>query len=61
MATNNEAEYEALLTGMTMVGKLGEEVVEVYSNSWLVVEQVNGEFEARDQQMQGYLIKVRYA
>ena len=57
LATNNEAEYETLLVGMAMVKKLGEEVVEVYSDSRLVVRQVNGEFEC----MQGYLVKFRQA
>ena len=59
LATNNEAKYEALLAGMAMVKKLGGEVIEVYSDSQLVVGQVNGEFEARDECMQGYLVKVR--
>ena len=59
--TNNEAEYEALLAGMAMVSKLGGKVVEVFSDSRLVVRQVNGEFGAKDQRMQGYLIKVRQA
>ena len=57
LATNNEAKYEALLAGMAMVKKLRGEVVEVYSDSQLVVGQVNGEFE--DECMQGYLVKVR--
>ena len=35
--TNNEAEYEGLLAGMAMVGKLGGEVIEIYSDSCLVV------------------------
>lgn len=61
LITNNEAEYETLLAGMEMVNKLGEEIIEVYSNSQLVVGQVNSEFEARDEHMQGYLIKVRQA
>ena len=30
--TNNEAEYETLLVGMTMVQKMGEKVVEIFSN-----------------------------
>ena len=46
LATNNEAEYEALLARMAMVSQLGGEVVELYSDSWLVVGQVSGEFEA---------------
>ena len=60
-AMNNEAESEALLAGMTMVNKLGGEVVEVYLDSRLVVRQVKGEFEASDECMQGYLVKVRLA
>ena len=60
-ATNNEAKYEDLLAGMAMVGKLGGKVVEVFSDSRLVVRQVNREFEAKDQRMQGYLIKVKQA
>jgi len=35
--TNNEAEYKALLVGMTMVQKMGGKVVEIFSNSRLVV------------------------
>ena len=47
-ATNNEAEYEALLMGMTMVQRMGGKVVEIYSDSRLIVGQVKGELEARD-------------
>ena len=50
-ATNNEAEYEALLVGMTMVQKMGGKAIEVFSNSRLVVRQVQGELEARDPRM----------
>ena len=35
--TNNEAEYKALLVRMTMVQKIGGEVVEIFSDSRLVV------------------------
>ena len=51
LATNNEAEYETLLAGVTMVRNLGGEVMEVYSDSCLVVGQVSGKFEARDERM----------
>ena len=37
-ATNNEAEYETLLVGMTMVQKMGGKVVEMFSDSRLIVE-----------------------
>ena len=47
-ATNNEAEYEALLMGMMMVQKMGGKTVKVFSDSKLVVGQVRGDLEARD-------------
>ena len=57
--TNNEAEYEALLQGMAMVQKMGGKVVEMFSDSRLVVGQVKGEMEARDVRMQEYLSQVK--
>ena len=39
-ATNNKAEYEALLMGMVMVQKMGGRAVEMFSDSRLVVGQV---------------------
>ena len=50
-ATNNEAEYEALLMEMIMVQKMGGKV----SNSKLVVGQVRDDLEVRDSRMQEYL------
>ena len=58
-ATNNEAEYEALLMGMMMVQKMGGKTVKVFSDSKLVVGQVIGDLEARDPRMQEYLRQVR--
>ena len=54
-ATNNEAEYEALLIGMAMVQRMGEKSIKLFSDSRLVVGQVKGEFEAKDERMQWYL------
>ena len=54
-ATNNEAEYEALLEGMSMVEKLGRKSVNMFLDSRLIVGQVNGELEVRDERMQEYL------
>ena len=59
-ATNNEVEYETLLVGMTMIQKMGGKVVEMFSNSRLVVGQVQGELEAKDVRMQEYLSQVRH-
>ena len=39
-ATNNKAEYEALLVGITMVQKMEGKIVEIFSDSRLVVGQV---------------------
>ena len=58
-ATNNEAEYEALLIGMAMVQRMGGKSVKLFSDSRLVVGQVKGEFEAKDERMQGYLSQVK--
>ena len=58
-ALNNEAEYEALLIGIAKIQKMGGKVVEVFSDSRLVVGQVKGELEARHLRMQGYLNQAR--
>ncbi|XP_030941687.1 uncharacterized protein LOC115966627 [Quercus lobata] len=58
-ATNNEAEYEVLLMGMSMDQKMGRKIAELFSDSRLVVGQVKGELEARDLRMHGYLSQVR--
>ena len=48
-ATNNEAEYEDVLEGMSMVQRIGGKTVKMFSNSRLIVSQVKGELEARDE------------
>ena len=58
-ATNNEAEYETLLEGMVMVQRIGGKSIRLFSDSRLVVSQVKGEFEAKDERMQGYLSQVK--
>ena len=50
-ATNNEAEYEALLEGMALVQRMGVGSMEIFSNSRLVIGQVKGELEAKDVRM----------
>ena len=53
--TNNEAEYEALLTGLRIARALGAENIMLKSNSQLVIGQVRGNFEAKETRMQKYL------
>ena len=58
-AFNNEAEYETLLVGLRVVSRLEAQDVEIYSDSRLIVNQVQGNFEARDPRMKAYLDLVR--
>ena len=58
LASNNEAEYEALLMGLQMSKQVGVERIRMHFDSWLVISQVNGEFEAKDQRMVSYLKEV---
>ena len=58
--TNNEAEYEALLAGMTMTQKMDGKAVEIFLYSRLIIGQVKGELEATDVRMQEYLNQVRH-
>ena len=41
-ATNNEAEYETLLEGMSIVQRMGGKSAIMFSDSKLVVDQVKG-------------------
>ncbi|XP_071688724.1 uncharacterized protein [Rutidosis leptorrhynchoides] len=53
--SNNEAEYEALLSGLHIAEKMGITALKVAVDSQLVANQLNGTFEARDPVMQKYL------
>nr|XP_027102673.1 uncharacterized protein LOC113723912 [Coffea arabica] len=57
-ASNNEAEYEAVIAGFQLARKLGAGHILVYSDSQLVVCQILGEYEAREEVMHRYLSKV---
>ena len=46
-ATNNVAEYRALLMGLERAAELGASTVEVRSDSELVVKQLRGEYRVR--------------
>ncbi|XP_004297908.1 PREDICTED: uncharacterized protein LOC101304089 [Fragaria vesca subsp. vesca] len=53
-ASNNAAEYEALIGGLQLARGIGVERVEIFSDSQLVVNQVNGSFEAKEPQLHSY-------
>ncbi|VFQ79652.1 unnamed protein product [Cuscuta campestris] len=52
--SNNEAEYEALINGLKILGKMGVSRVQIYTDSRLVVGQIMGEFEAKEERMKRY-------
>lgn len=54
-ATNNEFEYEALIFGLTIAKDLKVVHLKVYCDSLLIVNHVNGSYEAKDHKMASYL------
>ncbi|XP_043818212.1 uncharacterized protein LOC122725251 [Manihot esculenta] len=58
-ASNNVAEYEALINGMQIAKEVGATDLEINSNSQLVISQITGAYQARDQTMQNYLARVK--
>ena len=47
-ATNNVAEYRALVAGLEKAGELGVEELEVVSDSELLVKQMRGEYKVKN-------------
>ncbi len=47
-ATNNVAEYRALLRGIELAREHGASELEIYGDSELVVKQVRGEYKVKD-------------
>ncbi|GKC54113.1 reverse transcriptase domain-containing protein [Tanacetum coccineum] len=58
-ATNNEAEYEALITGLRIAKQMGVKNLQANVDSRLVANQVNGTYVAKDTDMIRYLEKVK--
>ncbi|KAL0361979.1 UNVERIFIED_CONTAM: hypothetical protein Sradi_3882400 [Sesamum radiatum] len=57
-ASNNEAEYEALVVGMRMAHETGARHLLPYSDSQIVVNQVEGTYEAKEESMVQYLQQI---
>ncbi|XP_057247305.1 uncharacterized protein LOC130589767 [Beta vulgaris subsp. vulgaris] len=58
-ASNNEAEWEALLLGIQLCKAAGARELKTHSDSQLIVGQVTGEYEAKEDSMRMYLRKVK--
>ena len=60
-ATNNEAEYEALLADLNVARELGAQFLAIKSDSQLIMNQVAGSYQAKGENMTAYLEKVKQA
>jgi ribonuclease HI len=58
-ASNNEAEYEALLHGLRLAISLGIKRLLVYSNSAVVINQVKKSWDRNKENMDAYCLEVR--
>ncbi|XP_076945439.1 uncharacterized protein LOC143616513 [Bidens hawaiensis] len=58
-STNSEAEYEALLAGLRITKKLGARHLEAHVDSMLVVNQIEGSYDAKDDKMASYLAQAK--
>ena len=59
-ATDNEAKYEGILTGLRLERALGVKHLLVQNDSKLVTGQIKGEYEAKEERMQKYLKLTKY-
>jgi ribonuclease HI len=60
-ATNNIAEYKALITGLKQAKKLGATELNCYLDSELVVRQLNGEYKIKNFNLQKLFDEARTA
>jgi ribonuclease HI len=58
-ASNNVAEYEALLHGLRCAITLQADPLIVYCDSQLVVNQISGDYAAKDEKMRTYLVEAK--
>ena len=54
-ATNNEVEYEGILTGLRLGKALRATNLQVQSDLKLVIGQIKGDYEAKKERMQKYV------
>ena len=59
LTTNNEAKYEALVVGLDLAKAAGAVSIVIYCDSQVVTNQVNGDYECKNERMKRYLDQVR--
>ena len=57
--TNNEAEYEALVADLDLARAVRATSVVIYCNSQVITNQINGDYECKDERMKLYLDQVK--
>ena len=57
--SNNQAEYEALLAGLRLAEDLGAREIQIYTDSQLVASQVQGSYQAKNDNLVEYLNLVK--
>jgi ribonuclease HI len=55
LKTNNDAEYSGLIVGLKYAAHLGVQEIDITSDSKLVVEQVNGRWEIKQESLRPYV------
>jgi ribonuclease HI len=60
-ATNNVAEYRALVAGLVRAGDVGATELEVRSDSELMVKQMRGEYRVKNQELQRLFLEASQA
>ena len=58
-ATNNELEYEALITGLNLTKAVEAARVVVHCDSQVITNQVNGDYKCKGERMKKYLDQVK--
>ena len=53
-ATNNQAEYQAILKGIQLLREINADAIEIFGDSMLVVNQLIGEYECKDDILRVY-------
>ncbi|XP_051121614.1 uncharacterized protein LOC127245013 [Andrographis paniculata] len=56
--TNNQAEYEALLVGLRILRKKGAKAIRAQGDSQLILKQITGEFQCKDERMRNLRMEV---
>ena len=59
MTTNNQAEYEAILKGLQLLQEVKAKSIEIFGDSQLVINQLIGLYECKDDILKGYLGECR--